>query len=728
MNDEQEHPIEALFHTARELNPEERLRFLDEKCGRDSSSRRTIETLLREDATPRGPLDGAVTDSLATTLSPGMVIGPYEVVSVAGIGGMGQVYHAVDRRLKRDVAIKALPVEFTHDRERMERLRGEATVLASLNHANIAGIYDVIEKEGEPPCLVLEFVPGATLAELLRKGPLDIDSTLRISHQIATALEAAHDKGIVHRDLKPSNIKLTPDAKVKVLDFGLARVFTDSRTWAHSGPDKAAESAASTSGLAGTPSYMSPEQAKGRPVDQRADIWSFGCIVYELLTGQKALGEKISHETLSSVPESEPDWTLFPSDTPPELRLLLRQCLEKDLAKRPRDGSNLRRAIEELQNNQHEPLSQSISAPAAILPRGAGRRRRWKAAAVLVLVLAAAAGGTGWWWSLPRVRGSRPSQVAEANRYLAMAMDAGNSGQFERGKELILKALQLDPKFAAAREMYGFILWGEIDGGYSNNPELLYQAESHLQQALADDNESADAHAHLAFVYYYLGRKNKLREEAELSLKLEPANREAQMGMALYHQLNGNYDEAQRILLEIMDSDPGFMPARGNFAENLREMGDYGGAIREYRKLYEEAPQLLQSRAFLAQAYQSDGKLSESRSLLDQVGLADRKNYYFRLVWALQLALENRHDEALREMDGDLQKYAALVYYSLYAAEFYAVLGETDKALDWLHRGIQAGDERAEWFERDPHLKHIWNEPRFKMIVEPIRERRRSAP
>jgi serine/threonine protein kinase/dipeptidyl aminopeptidase/acylaminoacyl peptidase len=349
MKNEQWLHIEDLFHKARELSPEERVTFLDQQCGDDSEVRRKVEALLREDAKTSGLLDGHVVDSLATALSPGTLIGPYEVVGVAGIGGMGQVFRAVDRRLKRDVAVKALPIESTNDRDHLSRLQKEAMVLASVNHENIAAIYDVIERENQPPCLILEFVPGPTLSEKLKTGPLTIEKTVEVGYQIALALEAAHSKGIVHRDLKPSNIKLTPDGKVKVLDFGLARVSRDVRDRESSGTSGLGGLTGSRSDLAGTPSYMSPEQAQGLPVDQRADIWAFGCVLYELLTGRKAFYEATEPGMTKPDLHADPDWALLPQATPAELQRLIRQCLQRDVSKRVGDASVLRTTLERIE-------------------------------------------------------------------------------------------------------------------------------------------------------------------------------------------------------------------------------------------------------------------------------------------------------------------------------------------------------------------------------------------
>src|SRR5262245_19535999 len=260
----------------------------------------------------------------------GRTIDQYEVLSLIGAGGMGLVYRARDTKLGRDVALKVLPEEFSHDRERMIRSEREARVLASLNHPNIAAIYDLKELERNR-CLVLEYVAGETLSERLKRGVLPIAEALTICLQIAEALDAAHRTGIVHRDIKPANIKITPDGRVKVLDFGLAKSFiTEVAGWdPHSAPTLVTQMLPDA--ILGTPAYMAPEQVRGEVADKRADIWAFGCVLYEALTGRTSFSGVNIPELLASVLKTDPDWTALPRETPSKVRDLLRRCLEKDL-------------------------------------------------------------------------------------------------------------------------------------------------------------------------------------------------------------------------------------------------------------------------------------------------------------------------------------------------------------------------------------------------------------
>jgi serine/threonine protein kinase len=243
---------------------------------------------------------------------------------------MGEVYRARDTNLGRDVAIKVLPEAFARDSDRMARFGREAKLLASLNHSNIASIYG-LETSGNSRALVMELAEGPTLADRIAQGPLPIDDALKIAKQIAEALEYAHEKGIIHRDLKPANIKVASDDTVKILDFGLAKALESGPSAEDIANSPTLSRMATQAGvLLGTAAYMSPEQAKAKPADRRADIWAFGCVLYEFLTGKQAFSGDSVTETLAAVLTKEPDWSLLPTATPMRLRVLLRRCLQKD--------------------------------------------------------------------------------------------------------------------------------------------------------------------------------------------------------------------------------------------------------------------------------------------------------------------------------------------------------------------------------------------------------------
>ena len=277
-------------------------------------------------------------------LEVGSRLGHYDVTALIGEGGMGQVYQATDTKLNRQVALKILPEAFAEDPDRLARFQREAQVLASLNHPNIAQIHG-LEESDDTRALVLELVEGPSLADRISQGPIPVDEALPIAKQIAEALEAAHEQGVIHRDLKPANIKVREDGTVKVLDFGLAKALDTTPEGDPSKSPTLTAAATQMGVIMGTAAYISPEQARGKPVDKRADIWSFGCVLYEMLTGQRAFqGEDVSL-TLASVMKSDLNVKTLPPATPSSLRTVLRRCLEKDPRERLRDIGDVRLAM-----------------------------------------------------------------------------------------------------------------------------------------------------------------------------------------------------------------------------------------------------------------------------------------------------------------------------------------------------------------------------------------------
>jgi len=322
-------------------------------------------------------------------LNAGARFGPYEVLDLLGAGGMGEVYRARDTRLKRDVAIKVLPDGVATDPERLARFHREAELLASLNHPNIAAIYG-LEQADAITALVLELIEGDTLADRLARGPMRFSDAMAIARQIVEALDAAHSKGVIHRDLKPANIKVTPDEKVKVLDFGLAAVVQNSGVHdvnvTHSPTLTLGATRAGV--ILGTAAYMSPEQATGSSADKRADVWAFGVVLWEMLTGRRIFeGETVSH-TLAFVITKEPDWNALPSSTPPSIRRLLRRCLEKDRKRRLPDIASAQMEIDDaLTASAAEVVAATAAAP-PIAPSPWQRALPWAFGAIATIALA----------------------------------------------------------------------------------------------------------------------------------------------------------------------------------------------------------------------------------------------------------------------------------------------------------------------------------------------------
>jgi serine/threonine-protein kinase len=338
-------------------------------------------------------------------LTLGARLGPYEILSTLGVGGMGEVYRARDPRLDRDVALKVIQGGFTEDPERQARFQREAHVLASLNHPHIGGIYGLEESDGVT-ALVLELVDGPTLAERIAQGPVPLDEALPIARQIAEALEAAHDQGIVHRDLKPANVKLRADGTVKVLDFGLAKLAGPPAAFAadvataakEGGPHIPADVGAGFSRpgmsmsptitspammtgvgiILGTAAYMAPEQARGKAVDKRADLWAYGCVLFEMLSGRRAFDGQDVTDTIAAIVRAEPDWSALPAGTPPAVRRLLKRCLAKDPKLRLREAGSAILEIDEARVAPEHGATADVE----------GRRRRSALVAAVALAVA----------------------------------------------------------------------------------------------------------------------------------------------------------------------------------------------------------------------------------------------------------------------------------------------------------------------------------------------------
>ena len=334
-------------------------------------------------------------------LAPGSRVGVYEVIAPIGRGGMGEVYRARDLRLQREVAIKALPEEFQLDRERLARFEREARLLAALNHSNVAAIHGLEEQDGAR-FLVMELVDGETLAERLAAGPLPVDEALDVCAQIACGLEAAHAAGIVHRDLKPSNVKVRPGGGVKVLDLGLARTVEPGGRVDSSLSPTVTTPATRAGVILGTAAYMSPEQARGKPVDERSDVFSFGCVLYECLTGKQAFGGETVSDVLSAVLRAEPDWSALPAETPARARDVLARCLRKDSARRLQSMADARIELEDAKREgAHAPVVETAR------PRRSGLSR-------ILWVLGGALAGAALAAGLLRLRAPAPAPASAA--------------------------------------------------------------------------------------------------------------------------------------------------------------------------------------------------------------------------------------------------------------------------------------------------------------------------
>ena len=576
-------------------------------------------------------------------LATGTRIGPYEVRSPLGVGGMGEVYRARDTKLNRDVALKILPEAYATDPERLARFKREAQVLAALNHPHIGAIYD-FEDSGSPQALVLELVDGPTLADRISTGPLPIEEALSVARQIAEALGAAHKQGIVHRDLKPANIKLRTDGTVKVLDFGLAKLARD--TDPDIQPSDLSQSTTLTAPaetrlgvIMGTATYMSPEQARGAPVDRQTDIWAFGCVLYEMLAGRNAFAGATFSDTIAKILEREPEWQALPAATPAKVKDVIRSCLQKDPKSRLRDIGDARTDIEK-----------AIAAPDTTARLG----RRLMAATGLLLAVAAIGAAA---WRLT----SGPSeriQPAPVSVLIADIENRTNDPAFDRTLEPLLRIVLEAAGFVtaydrnqirtrlgvappeqlgetAAREMavrqgLGIVLSGSIDNAGTSytisvtatqalTGNVLVRAEdtaptkdqvlsvatnlvTTVRQALGDDSDSARLYA-MASVsatsleaarYYALAQgaasNNKFEEALQLASKaveIDPAFGLGYQLLAVASRNLGRLQDAEKYSRESLRhldrmTERERYSSRGLF---YRITGDYRQCVNEYGEM-----------------------------------------------------------------------------------------------------------------------------------------------
>ncbi len=652
----------------------------------------------------------------------GKTLGHFEILEKIGAGGMGAVYRARDTQLERIVALKVVGERFLADETARARLLREARTASALNHPNICTIHEVGEAEGET-FIAMEFVEGRPLNALVRDQGLPVETAVRYGTQIADALAHAHERGVVHRDLKSANVVITPEGRVKVLDFGLAKRL----------PQGAAEATRSMASLTeagsivGTLHYMAPELLRGEPADARSDLWALGVVLYEMLAGKLPFHGQTPFD-LSSAILREPMAPL-PPQAPPGLQAIIQRCLAKEPGERYPRAGEVRAGLETV-------LSGVATGP--VQPAATASRRRWLwalGAAAGLAALAVVAGLT--LKDRPRTpagrrlsTGAPASKNSEANEYFERALlFARVQNDMPQGRLMLEKALELDPRFAEARRWYGFSHAIILSGGYSNDAGLLYKAVEELRQALQDDPNLTTVHSALAAVYIIQGRKELALAEVEKALKANPDDPEALIWLLNYHAFNG--DDAQAIALarRMLEREPLFFPPRMVLGDILRTQGDTAGAIREQEKILLQAPENLYGIHFLARAYQEAGDLDKARRIQERGRAIAPANFLVRTGWALLLAQEGKRQEALQEMDEEVLKFAAAnATTTLDAAEFYAVLGETAKALDWLDRAVRNGDDRAEWLRRDPRLASIRDEPRFRQIVDSIAFRRKQRP
>jgi serine/threonine protein kinase/Tfp pilus assembly protein PilF len=667
----------------------------------------------------------------------GRTLGQYRIDAKLGAGGMGVVYRAHDLRLRRDVALKLLPDGLAANDAERARLQHEALAASTLNHANIAVVYDVGDVDGRA-YIAMEFVEGRPLRDHIPPQGLPFDTLLRYGRQIASALAHAHDRGVVHRDLKSANIVITAEGDAKVLDFGLARraEFDAQQVTQSRDPLSRGE-------IAGTLPYMAPELLRGELAEPRSDIWAFGVLLYEMATGELPFTGNTGFELSSAILRERP--APLPSRVGPGLRAVLERALAKEKSQRYRTAGELRAALEA---TARDPAATPDAAAPLITTRG----RSWRSGTAAALI---ATGIAVAWWKIPLpfevgggVVGSVATAPTDSTPRLSTGAPASPNAEanehFERAmvllrrrwetlaaRQTLLRALELDPRFAEARAFLGFVDLLRLDSGESNDAGLLYRAEDELRRALQDDPQLVRGHAVLAAVYMYLQRRELAKSELDKALALAPDELTTVQWLGHSYMMIGDHAAARGAFEKNLKRDPLFLPSRHQLAGVHRVEGNHDLALRELQKILDQDPQNIPALLSIARTYVDVGDTEKAEAAVTRAGTAAEKNYAMRLVRALIHARRGNRTEALEMLDAEVRQFAEVHVVptngsTIEAAEVYSLLNDTAPALEWFERAVRSGDERLDWFQRNPLLANIRSHPRFKEVLHSIEFRRRQ--
>ncbi|HET9251273.1 MAG TPA: protein kinase [Candidatus Eisenbacteria bacterium] len=638
------------------------------------------------------------------TLTSGTRIGVYEISGALGAGGMGEIYRARDLRLDRTVAIKALPREFAHDPDRRARFEREARLLASLSHPQIAGIYGIEDFDGVP-FLVLEYVPGETLASRLSRGPMSLAEAARLAGKIAAAIDAAHERGIVHRDLKPANVMLTPDGGVKVLDFGIAKGRPGSF-------EPGSETMTREGTVLGTAAYMSPEQARGQSVDRRADIWAFGCILFECLAGRRPFHGETGTDTLAKVLEREPDWAALPASVPATLRDWVRRSLRKDLSQRPSDLGELRREIERLTAPAGAASDAGASPSLAVLyfeNLSTDPESEYFCSGITEDILT----------DLSKIKGLRVASRNAVAKFRGsvvdiprVAADLGVSAVMEGSVRRAGDRVRITAQLINAAD--GFHLWAErydrtLQDVFAVQEEIASAIATALRGALtpAESKELRRDRPSSAKAYdlYLKGREHygrytreSLREALatfRAAIEIEPDYALAWAGVAdCYGQLyQWGWDPAKEGLRQGLEAarraialDPKRPEAHKAEALVLRGLGERDGSHKALVRAVEIDPRFTPALNNLAVAAFEKADLALAERYLREILRID-PHEHFAMLWLMQLTLiTGRHEETLR-LGETLARTTDLPFYRTGAAILMSTV--------LLRRGDEEGARRA---------------------------------
>jgi serine/threonine protein kinase len=703
--------IEELYNQALERPLGQRRTFLEQACAGDRGLLEEVESLLAQKSggalldQPAFEAAPELWNETATQFQTGTRLGPYELTSKLGAGGMGEVYRARDTRLRRDVAIKVILAR-QEDPESLRRFEREARAASALSHPNICSVFDTGETDGHP-YLVMELLEGETLKHHIGGQPMNPGEAAAVAIQLVEALEAAHAKGIIHRDIKPGNVMLVGRRRVKVLDFGLAK-----RTGVIPGEETATLQTATVAGqLMGTPAYMAPELLQGADADARSDLWAFGAVLYEMLSGRLPFEGTTTFDLSSAILKDAPP--PLPAAVPKLLRAVVERCLAKEPERRFQSAEAAREALERV----------STAAPVS----RSGRRWRLGIAAALVLVVLAAG---ALWKTQSKARvlsnGAAPSTNQEANDLFEFAESFVTlQNDIPKARQTFEQAIALDPHFAAALIGHVFMSVVELLNGYTNDQNVLYKVEEELHQVEREAPDAEGLLAAQAAVYLVQGRLDRV-PVAKMEERRRWSGLQSTTWLVILFMLGERNREASEILRLQAERSPLHAPSRMFLGEILRTEGDAAGAIRVLERVMQQAPGSMTAAWFLTAAYLDQGNTGDARGLLEKMPPGFEKNYMWRHAMALVLAAEGKQKEASRAMDEETQKFARLCWpVTATTADFYTLVGDREKAIEWLHLAVSRGDERITYFRRNPRLAPLRDDPRFQAILRSVEARRK---
>jgi eukaryotic-like serine/threonine-protein kinase len=603
--------VERIYNAALERPETERAAFLREACGGDEELRRDLESRLGYAQGAGEFLEPSAPE--ASALAAGDFVSCYRVISKLGEGGMGEVYLAGDTRLGRQVALKVLPRELAGDSRREAHFLQEARAASALDHPNIGAIYGIEETASGQRCIVMAYYEGQTLAQKMPNGPVPVPEAAAIAIQIASGLAEAHTHNIVHRDIKPSNIFLTRQGLVKIIDFGIARVI-------HSATSTL------TANIPGTPSYMSPEQAQGKALDGRTDLWSLGTVLYEMITGRRAFAAEDAPATLFAIVHTPPGLN---DDVPRPVQRIIYRALAKQTEDRYQSAAEMIQDLREVAGPDGRDSAPTIRRKelarynrlAADPPRKQNRRQhlRWLFALLLALAL-----GVVLMISM-KLSGPKPAAYQSYLKALGYMQRPDKPENLDRAISLLQEATRADPNLALAFASLGQAYW--LKSAYSNDRSLLYEAESNARRALQLNDALARVHIVMGDIQRSLGNLDLSQEELNRAIKLEPSNPDAFAGLARLYEAQDRIQEAEALYRRAAALRPDSWQGYNSLGIFLKTHNRYSEAAQQFRRVTELTPDNVAGYLNLGNALLAVGKLDDAETALNKALGCDPSSY-----------------------------------------------------------------------------------------------------